>query len=514
MIADSSIEAAGTRLTLLRNILERMGLLNPARRIYFVLKRYRQQRVYRQMMRTFLVKHEPQESFEDWERLKEVREAQKYRSCFIQDLVEMVNFIVACADPAKKISPIRIPAEESGKKDEDLLPGIYQCFPGLLNQIPKENVFHDILKFLESEMGGLLQTGPQNQPVLFSTAPAPLRAKLLEHYLDLIFDEEVIPDFFDRDHLDDLEEIIFSRYSCGIEEPGRVNFWKRWLACLLALGELPASFKPAITDLLGVDSRFAQIRQAKVSEAFKKIVPEYAETFKTVRADKDYAVFLDVNRAYSLNQRLETGATDVRELSLFREYEQNYFLLLRTLLGLIRRGKLRARDRVLVVGPRHRNELDFFRRDLGFADVTGLDLFEDLKGGIVAGDMHAMPFADETFKLVYTCNTLCYSHNVRIVVNEIARVIARPGYVFIIDSGTLFEGPSALARTDLKNTETMRRLFSHNSFHVLARDEGRSLAPARYRNQPCLAVELFPGRPHVTHSVTVPELNPAQPMIS
>jgi hypothetical protein len=67
------------------------------------------------------------------------------------------------------------------------------------------------------------------------------------------------------------------------------------------------------------------------------------------------------------------------------------------------------------------------------------------------------------------------------IVREIERVPARPGFVFLHDSGPRL-GPDPLGRSDL-NTDAA-------GVRVLARDEGIPDAPESHHGKPCAALEV------------------------
>src|SRR6185295_3819331 len=241
--------------------------------------------------------------------------------------------------------------------------------------------------------------------------------------------------------------------------------------------------------LLGSDARYVPQR-SDVTAHVRKVIPEMTDEFIGLKGESNVERFLEINREYSRRQAHGLGVWDIRDLSLLRGYERDHHLLLRTLVDLMEEGKLSVDDEVLLVGPRHIDEVVFFRKTLGLRRAIGLDLFAYGRDEIVAGDMHQMHFEAKRFKLVFCAGTLSYSYNVRRVIEEMARVATRPGYVFLIDAGGRHSGPSALGRSDIPSVEAAIGLFHAHRFHVLASDQGRSLAPDLYENEPCLALRL------------------------
>lgn len=79
---------------------------------------------------------------------------------------------------------------------------------------------------------------------------------------------------------------------------------------------------------------------------------------------------------------------------------------------------------VLCIGPRTEGEL-LNLLSLKFRNVHGLDLFS-YSPWIDAGDMHAMPYADDSFSTIVVGWVLAYSDNRKKAAEEILRV-CRPG---------------------------------------------------------------------------------------
>jgi len=74
--------------------------------------------------------------------------------------------------------------------------------------------------------------------------------------------------------------------------------------------------------------------------------------------------------------------------------------------------------KILLIGPRSETEL-YSVKAAGFAmeNVSALDLFS-YSPLITPGDMHAMPFADNSFDIVFITCVMSYSKTVSKVVSE------------------------------------------------------------------------------------------------
>lgn len=307
--------------------------------------------------------------------------------------------------------------------------------------------------------------------------------------IERMVEGKLAPRFYDYDYLDDIVGIVGGRYcsdeGCDARASGEVLD----ALCQLAAAPNRDVLPGALRRLIGDERRVIPPR-SDVAAHVRKVIPDLAEEFIALKAETNVERFLEINREYSRRQAHGLGVWDIRDLSLLRGYERDHHLLLRTLVGLIDEGKLTGEDEALLVGPRHIDEVVFFRRTLGLRKAIGLDLFPYGRDEVIAGDMHHMPFEAGRFKLVFCAGTLSYSYNVRRVVEEMARVTTRPGYIFLIDAGGRHEGPSALGRSDIPTVEAMIGLFHRHKFEVLARDQGRTLAPHLYENEPCLALRL------------------------
>jgi SAM-dependent methyltransferase len=318
------------------------------------------------------------------------------------------------------------------------------------------------------------------------------RRALVRAILDRVVDRDLAPRFFDYDYLDDIVGIVGGRY-CG-EAGCDIAAVHTVIDTLCILAEPDGGLRwyelpDALRRVLGGTQGYVP-RRGDVSRYVRNVIPDLADEFITLKGENNVERFLEINREYSRRQAVQQGLWDNRELSLMRGYERDHHLLLRTLIGLIDAGHLTAQDEVLLIGPRHIDEVVFFRKTLGLPKTIGLDLFPFGKDEIVAGDMHKMSFESDRFRLVYCAGTLSYSYNARRVIEEIARVMRRPGFVFIVDGAGRKAGPDALGRSDVVGIDTLLGMFYRHTFQVLAKDPGRSLTPESYENEPCLALRL------------------------
>ncbi len=175
-------------------------------------------------------------------------------------------------------------------------------------------------------------------------------------------------------------------------------------------------------------------------------------------------VFEDLNKNMSKNP-------EDRNISLIHGYENNHHLLLRTIIALMKTGALKPEDPVLILGPRFVDEILFLREYVGLANTIGLDL-RDEGGLIFKGDMHNMPFEDNHFKLIYGANVFEYAHTMRTVINEIVRVLQKPGYAMGILRSVRNTPNMPPIGTDISTPEAAVNMFYSTPHTVIAMDEG------------------------------------------
>jgi hypothetical protein len=93
--------------------------------------------------------------------------------------------------------------------------------------------------------------------------------------------------------------------------------------------------------------------------------------------------------------------------------------------------KLNGNSKILIIGPRNENDLfSLFANGFSWGNITGLDLIS-YSPKIKLGDMHNIPFQDNSFDVVLCGWTLSYSSTPQIAAKEIARVTKKGGLIGI-----------------------------------------------------------------------------------
>lgn len=312
--------------------------------------------------------------------------------------------------------------------------------------------------------------------------------------LDRIIEEGTVPRFFDYDHIDDIVPIVLSRYR-GANGTTDSERSQRFLDALWLLGgqALPVDehrLSEVLRGVLGKNHGYVPPR-GKIDPQAADTIPDLVNEFINMRGEDNPKRFLDINLEYSMRVRTSKEPSYAkRDLSLIRGWEANHHLMLRTIITLINEGKISRNDEVLIIGPRHVDEILFFRHHLGLKNTIGLDLFNE-KDMIFYGDMHDMPFEDNRFRLIFSAKTFPYAYNLRKVINELGRVLQRPGYIVNIDSAGRAQGPDPLGRTDTVDLETVLSMYYPFAHNIIAQDPGRSHNPEKRSCWPCYAIELI-----------------------
>jgi SAM-dependent methyltransferase len=153
-----------------------------------------------------------------------------------------------------------------------------------------------------------------------------------------------------------------------------------------------------------------------------------------------------------------------------------------------------ANMKVLTIGPRTEAEV-FSLMAAGFApqNITGLDLIS-YSPFVELGDMHAMPYCNDSFDVIILGWVLGYSQNVKKAVSEIIRV-AKPGaYIAIghendptprevLDEQRGF----SLKGTDFSTSEEILELFDGHVDAVTFRED----VPPGMSDQVCHVMAVF-----------------------
>jgi hypothetical protein len=90
---------------------------------------------------------------------------------------------------------------------------------------------------------------------------------------------------------------------------------------------------------------------------------------------------------------------------------------------------LGSNSKILIIGPRTESDI-FILRGLGFENITAIDLIS-YSPLINLGDMHQIPYADNSFDAVICGWTISYSANPKLAASEMYRVLKDNGLIAI-----------------------------------------------------------------------------------
>jgi len=111
---------------------------------------------------------------------------------------------------------------------------------------------------------------------------------------------------------------------------------------------------------------------------------------------------------------------------------------------------------VLCVGCRNHYELDAFER-AGFEKVVGIDLVS-VDSRITVMDMHDMKFADNSFDVIYSADSLEHAFDIERVAREFCRVVRNNGYL-VIQMPTNIPQVNEIDRWDIRDLNNLSKLF-------------------------------------------------------
>ncbi len=326
-----------------------------------------------------------------------------------------------------------------------------------------------------------------------NTSLTPIR--FIHAMLKQLLDPKLIVFQYDYDFIDDIVPIIESRFigENGLTNPKQSQRFLKalWILCGRSLEtyeqkQLPQQLK----ELLGSEHPYKPARFEMRQELEKYLPSNVVDEFVSLRCADNPQRYVDISTALfrSVNEQA-TDKYEERDISLIYGYENNFHLTLRTLVRLIQEKRITAEDEVLILGPRYVDEVLFFRNILGLPKTIGLDL-RDEEGLLLKGDMHHMPFENNRFKLVYGASVIEYAYNIRQVVDEIARVLKRPGYVANICRSNRSCSPSPTGRTDVGTSEAVTNLYYRYPHQILAKDPGLTSKPDEIGNFPSYVLQL------------------------
>jgi hypothetical protein len=292
--------------------------------------------------------------------------------------------------------------------------------------------------------------------------------------LDRLIDRERVIDRFDASYLDDLLPILREQHGITEENAAAHDLWpylaELWrLAGRSAPGFNLAELPRALIES-GVDPRRHGPQRAPQQTKHRMQydrVRAWRQTVNRTVDDVGAELVNELQVEYSLQSGgdREVGFADLARPETGDPWTQ-------FIRDLVTRRVIGSTEPVLTIGPRWSGEIVYFREQLGLPNAIGLDLFSNDESLIKVADMHAMPFPDDTFALVYQRNTFNKSYDIRKALTECIRVLRDGGVLVTDDCYDYTDGVSEIARTNIKhNAEVLRVLDRHVGEVLYDREE-------------------------------------------
>lgn len=305
-----------------------------------------------------------------------------------------------------------------------------------------------------------------------------------DRILGQLIDPEEVIDRYDGSYLADLPHILQEVHGVNQDNARESAVWPR-LARLWALTDQPEAdfalyaLPQLLVDRAGVDE--ARWFPKQVDDSDRQRLGYYGR-LKNRRLRKSIGVRLHAlrdrsgNRAHDAREQVNTLQKELSLQSGGKAKELKFEDLARPETGdpwsplmirLREEGVVGADEPVLTIGPRWVGEIHYFREQLGLRGTIGLDLFSTDDELVKVGDMHDMPFADDTFGLVYQRNTFNKSYDIRAALRECVRVLRDGGVLISDDCYAYTSGVSELCRTNLKHNRQVVRVVGDNAHEIL-----------------------------------------------
>lgn len=279
------------------------------------------------------------------------------------------------------------------------------------------------------------------------------KSAIAKLFHQLITESDCRVDRFDASYLDDLTQILTEIYDNHQHPKIQAVYQTADINNKTTLEDLPHVLKE-----LGVTdddlSPLSAYPEEKNTEYRHKEVTSWEDAKEKTINDKKSAVKLILRFQEEYSRKNEK-----KKFGIFsRNTEQKFHDLARPETGdiwtpmlqeFVQKGVVAQDAKVLTLGPRWAGEITYFREVIGLKKTIGLDLFSHNKKLVKVGDMHDMPFKDNTFGIVYQRNTFDKSYNIRKALLECVRVLKDGGYLISDECLDYTWGVCEAARTNI-----------------------------------------------------------------
>jgi len=126
---------------------------------------------------------------------------------------------------------------------------------------------------------------------------------------------------------------------------------------------------------------------------------------------------------------------------------------------------------ILSIGPRDARELNQVQRKFPKSKVSGVDLFSNDKR-ITLGDMHDLPFVDNSFNIVFAVHVMEHAYNPKQAFSEISRILCKGG-IFSMEVPINF-ATTEFDRQDYSSADVVKEYLGSNFSTIYEEIEDRS----------------------------------------
>jgi SAM-dependent methyltransferase len=316
----------------------------------------------------------------------------------------------------------------------------------------------------------------------------PVDNKLIERFLDSLIDPYQCIDTYGRSYLDDLELIVAENHRFDFKSQtfpdAATQDWFKRICETSNFQTIEEIILYVRTHRLELDIANVRPRTAFQAEALFEHEASFQELGKDEKSVEKSNEFQRIWSLQAFNDLPRDDAVSYEHYMSYDRVNPWTYLIRREL----RRKNLHAEDSVICIGNRWVGEIRYFRENLGLKKTIGVDLFSQTPDLVVAADMHDMPFADNSIKMVFNRGLINKSYDVRLLVREIYRVLTPDGFLIVETPGPYEWGVSRLGRTDIKSVQNLLRLLRGKVRRVIYAEETK---PKRYLHDATRLVRLF-----------------------
>jgi len=264
-----------------------------------------------------------------------------------------------------------------------------------------------------------------------------------------INERPILMDRFDGNYLIDFHHILRENYDIDSLDDERLTP----LLDLLGLNKdnSPEELSSKIVEVLDENDYLPKISSLDVKRHHKYVnIPDWEEV-KEVKVDgSDDSI--EKATKFLAQYSLQSGGNQPKDPKSFAWTNWGRSEEMRRIqTSIIKEYIVNKPDaKMLTLGPRWVAEVEFLRGHFNMS-VIGLDLFSSDESFVKIGDMHKMPFDNNTFDIVYEKNTYNKSYDIRKALDETVRVL-KPGGMIIYDECMDYTiGVNENARTNIKS---------------------------------------------------------------